>query len=64
MRILLIQGEADAVTPLESNAAVLARALPHARMNVLPRTGHLPEVERWETVNDLVGNFFGSTEAA
>lgn len=57
MPMLLIQGEADTVTPLESNAAVLARALPHARLNLLPRTGHLPEVERWETVNDLLRNF-------
>ena len=56
MPMLLIQGEADAVTPLDSNAAVLARTLPHARLELL-RTGHLPEVERWETVNDLVRNF-------
>jgi pimeloyl-ACP methyl ester carboxylesterase len=61
MPILLIQGEADAVTPLESNAAVLLQAVPHARMMVLPGTGHLPEVERWETVNDLVRNFFNPT---
>jgi pimeloyl-ACP methyl ester carboxylesterase len=63
MPMLLIQGESDVVTPLQSNAAVLARALPHARMNILPRTGHLPEVERWEVVNDLVRNFFNSAAA-
>jgi pimeloyl-ACP methyl ester carboxylesterase len=57
MLTLLIQGEDDAVTPLASNAAVLARALPHARLEILPRTGHLPEVERWEIVNDLVRRF-------
>ncbi len=57
MPMLLIQGEADAVTPLANNAAVLAQAVPHAQMKVLPRTGHLPEVERWEIVNDLVRNF-------
>jgi pimeloyl-ACP methyl ester carboxylesterase len=61
MPMLLIQGEADAVTPLESNAAVLAQAVPHARMKVLPRTGHLPEVEQWEVVNDLVRNFLNPT---
>jgi pimeloyl-ACP methyl ester carboxylesterase len=61
MPILLIQGEADAVTPLASNAAVLLQAVPQARMMVLPGTGHLPEVERWETVNDLVRNFFNPT---
>lgn len=57
MPTLLIQGEDDAVTPLASNAAVLARALPHARLEILPRTGHLPEVERWEVVNELVRRF-------
>jgi pimeloyl-ACP methyl ester carboxylesterase len=62
MPMLLIQGEADAVTPLASNAAVLSRALPHARLEVLPRTGHLPEVERWELVNDLVRDFLTRTK--
>jgi pimeloyl-ACP methyl ester carboxylesterase len=60
--MLLIQGEADAVTPLASNAAVLARALPHARLKALPRTGHLPEVERWEIVNHLVRDFLTRTK--
>jgi pimeloyl-ACP methyl ester carboxylesterase len=63
MPMLLIQGESDVVTPLQSNAAVLARVLPHARMKVLSRTGHLPEVERWQVVNDLVLNFLNSAEA-
>lgn len=54
MPILLIQGEADRVTPLESNAAVLARVVPHAKLEVLAGVGHLPEVERWRVVNDLV----------
>ena len=57
MPLLLIQGDADRVTPLESNAAVLRRALPHARLEVLAGAGHLPEVERWQAVNDLVRNF-------
>src|SRR5580658_7540211 len=55
--MLLIQGDADRVTPLESNAAVLARALPHARLEILERTGHLPEMEQWRVVNDLVRDF-------
>lgn len=57
MPILLIQGEADRVTPLETNAAVLAKAVPHARLEILPGTGHLPEVEKWRVVNDLVRRF-------
>jgi pimeloyl-ACP methyl ester carboxylesterase len=57
MPMLLIQGDADVVTPLETNAAVLARAVTQARLKVLPGIGHLPEVERWELVNDLVRDF-------
>jgi pimeloyl-ACP methyl ester carboxylesterase len=57
MPMLLIQGDSDVVTPMESNAAVLARILPLAQLKVLPRTGHLPELERWEIVNDLVRRF-------
>jgi pimeloyl-ACP methyl ester carboxylesterase len=57
MPMLLIQGDADRVTPLDSNAAVLARAVPHARLEILARTGHLPELERWQVVNDMVRDF-------
>jgi pimeloyl-ACP methyl ester carboxylesterase len=57
MPMLLIQGDADRVTPLESNAAVLARAVPHARLEILARTGHLPELEQWRVANDLVRDF-------
>ncbi len=57
MPLLMIQGEADRVTPLESNAAVLAKAVPHARLEVLPRAGHLPELERWADVNKIVRDF-------
>jgi pimeloyl-ACP methyl ester carboxylesterase len=59
MPLLLIQGDADRVTPLESNAAVLAKAVPHARLEVLAGCGHLPEAERPDVVNDLVRNFLG-----
>jgi len=62
MPILLIQGDADRVTPFETNAAVLARAVPQARVEVLAGVGHLPEVERWETVNGLVRDFLGSQD--
>jgi pimeloyl-ACP methyl ester carboxylesterase len=63
MPILLIQGDADQVTPARSNAEVLARAVPHARLEVLPGAGHLPEVERWPEVNELVRRFLTLDEA-
>ena len=62
MPLLIIQGAADRVTPMASNAAVLAAALPHARLEILPDIGHLPEVEAWTAVNDLVRRFLTVTD--
>jgi pimeloyl-ACP methyl ester carboxylesterase len=61
MPLLMIQGEADRITPLEANAAVLALAVPHARLEVLPGVGHLPEMECWPVVNNLVREFLAPT---
>jgi pimeloyl-ACP methyl ester carboxylesterase len=63
MPLLMIQGEADRVTPLETNAAVLAQGVPHARLEVLAGAGHLPEVEKWRIVNDMVRDFLHSSTA-
>lgn len=57
MPILLIQGAEDQVNPTETNAAVLEKALPNARLVVLEGAGHLPEVEAPGRVNDLVTGF-------
>jgi pimeloyl-ACP methyl ester carboxylesterase len=57
MPILMIQGDADRVTPLETNARRLADILPHARLEVLTGIGHLPEAENPRVVNDLVLSF-------
>jgi pimeloyl-ACP methyl ester carboxylesterase len=61
--LLMIQGEADRVTPLETNAAILALGVPHARLEVLAGAGHLPEVEKWRIVNDMVRDFLHSSTA-
>jgi pimeloyl-ACP methyl ester carboxylesterase len=42
---LLVWGARDRLVPA-ANAAAWAGALPHARVELLPRTGHLPMVER------------------
>ncbi|MEI7710498.1 MAG: alpha/beta hydrolase [Rhodospirillales bacterium] len=57
MPILLIQGAEDRVNPTETNAAVLEKALPNARLVVLDGAGHLPEVEAPGRVNDLIAAF-------
>ena len=57
MPVLLIQGSEDRVNPADRNAAVLAAALPNARLVTLDGIGHLPEVEAWQQVNALVREF-------
>src|SRR5262249_24009191 len=56
--VLLIQGSEDKINPLEKNAAVLIKALPQGRLEVLEGFGHLPEVEAPELVNDMLRQFF------
>jgi pimeloyl-ACP methyl ester carboxylesterase len=55
--VLLIHGSADAVNPLETNAAILAATLPNCRLHVLEGCGHLPEVEASAAVNALLRAF-------
>jgi pimeloyl-ACP methyl ester carboxylesterase len=54
MPLLMVQGEEDRVAPAATNAALLAAALPHARLVMLAGCGHLPEVEFPSRVNDLI----------
>jgi pimeloyl-ACP methyl ester carboxylesterase len=58
--VLMICGREDKVNPLETNSAVLLKALPHARLEVLEDCGHLPEVEAPNEVNAILRNFFGA----
>jgi pimeloyl-ACP methyl ester carboxylesterase len=57
MPVLMIQGDEDRVTPVGTNAARLAAAVPNARLLVLDGCGHLPEVEMPEQVNRLALDF-------
>jgi pimeloyl-ACP methyl ester carboxylesterase len=57
--VLLISGREDRVNPVEENAAVLVKALPQGRLEVLDGAGHLPEVELPDTVNKMLRDFFG-----
>jgi pimeloyl-ACP methyl ester carboxylesterase len=37
--------------------------VPHAKLEVLAGAGHLPEVEKWRIVNDMVRDFLHSSTA-
>jgi pimeloyl-ACP methyl ester carboxylesterase len=56
--VLLIQGNEDNVNPLEKNAAILIKALPQGRLEVLEGYGHLPDVEAADLVNGMLAQFF------
>jgi pimeloyl-ACP methyl ester carboxylesterase len=56
--VLLIQGSEDKINPLEKNAAILIKALPQGRLEVLEGYGHLPEVEAPDLVNQMLRQFF------
>jgi len=56
--VLMISGIEDRVNPNDKNAAVLAKAMPKARLEILEGAGHLPEVELPEKVNGLLRAFF------
>jgi pimeloyl-ACP methyl ester carboxylesterase len=56
--VLMISGIEDRVNPIDKNAAVLAKAMPKAGLEILEGAGHLPEIELPEKVNGLLRAFF------
>jgi pimeloyl-ACP methyl ester carboxylesterase len=56
--VLMISGIEDRVNPIDKNAAVLAKAMPKAKLEILEGAGHLPEVEVPAKVNGLLRAFF------
>jgi pimeloyl-ACP methyl ester carboxylesterase len=46
------------VNPTDKNAAVLAKVLPQARLDIVDGAGHLPEVEAPDAVNRMLREFF------
>jgi pimeloyl-ACP methyl ester carboxylesterase len=56
--VLMISGNEDRVNPIDRHAAVLAKAMPKAKLEILDGIGHLPEVEAPEKVNALLRAFF------
>lgn len=56
MPALVIVGEEDAITPVES-ARKMAAALPHASLAIIPGAGHTPSVERPIPTADAIVTF-------
>ena len=56
--VLMISGIEDRVNPIDKNAALIAKAMPKAKLEILDGVGHLPEVEAPEKVNALLRAFF------
>jgi pimeloyl-ACP methyl ester carboxylesterase len=56
---LLVWGERDRLVPA-SNAAAWTAALPHAQVELLPRSGHVPMVERPDELSRLLREFLAA----
>lgn len=50
---MVVVGEEDALTPLKE-ARILAEGIPHAKLEIVERAGHLSSLERPEAVNELL----------
>jgi pimeloyl-ACP methyl ester carboxylesterase len=56
--VLMISGSEDRVNPIDKNAAILAKAMPKARLEIIEGAGHLPEVEVPDKINAMLRAFF------
>jgi pimeloyl-ACP methyl ester carboxylesterase len=56
--VLMISGNEDRVNPIDRNAALIAKAMPKAKLEILEGIGHLPEVEAPDKVNAMLRVFF------
>jgi pimeloyl-ACP methyl ester carboxylesterase len=56
--VLMISGSEDRVNPIDKNAAILAKAMPKARLEIIEGIGHLPEVEVPDKINAMLRAFF------
>ena len=58
---LLIWGRVEGIVPV-LHGEVLRAALPHSRLKILERCGHLPMAEKPETFHRLLYDFLLSVE--
>jgi hypothetical protein len=59
--VLLVWGRDDNLVPVK-DADEFERLIPNARKVILEDTGHVPMLERPQTFNDLVVDFFAESE--
>jgi pimeloyl-ACP methyl ester carboxylesterase len=55
---LLLWGREDAIVPLDAGE-IYARAIPRARLQIIPECGHMPEMEKPAEFATLVRDFLG-----
>jgi len=58
---LIVVGSDDEFTPV-SDAELMHRGIPGSRLEVIAGTGHMPNVERPEEFNRILGEFLDSLE--
>jgi len=58
MPVLLVKGSEDKAAPADQHDAILIKALPHARQEIVQGSAHLVEVTAPTRVNDLLRAFF------
>lgn len=56
--VLMIAGDEDTVTPIETNAKILQQELKNSELVILKGIGHVPHLESPKKVNDLLMKFF------
>jgi pimeloyl-ACP methyl ester carboxylesterase len=58
MPVLQIAGTEDKVSPIALNAEPIKKALPNSKLEILQGIGHLPHLEAYKIVNQMIRDFF------
>lgn len=58
MPMLIIAGAEDKISPIATNAEPMKKAFINSKLEILQDVGHLPHLEAYKQVNQLVRDFF------
>jgi pimeloyl-ACP methyl ester carboxylesterase len=61
--VMLVWGDRDPIVPV-AHAALAAEALPHARLSIVPKSGHMPHRSAPESFASAVRDFVATTTPA